>query len=575
MPITSITIENFKGVADRVTVPLRPITLLFGANSAGKSTILQALLYLRELLERGNPNADVLAGCGHAVNLGGFQKIVHGHDLDRKVRIGVTTTVDDDGLPEFAIARADDGDESNYEPGADTYPHSVKTAGIIVEVEHHPIQGPWISTYTVEINGAVQGSIACQPGEVAKIVIQPESRFCKLLLRLMGLVVFEPEDLDDLDDDERSFLEEEDAASTRPVDPEREGIIKEFAETLAGRIAEVEKARGELEALGTKLLQSGEVFEYVDGVIPHLEKGITSLGFPDVLETTDLAPPKFQMHRILSQVFAGTGQLVLNELKRIRYIGPIREIPSRNFESERSADLGRWANGTAAWDVLHKSTSKPDWLNLKTWDKLGLGYSLDFSKVLVIPSSGKLGVALERFRMGEADALKAIKSLPKREVAGYEEQHRFRLLAANSGLPVAPRDVGVGVSQALPVAIGAMQPGYSILAVEQPELHVHPAVQCRLADLLVAQVLPAKERILLLETHSEHLILRLLRRIREQHEGKLPDGAPPLQPDDVCVLYADNVEGKMTLTELPVTEEGDFAREWPNGFFEERAEELF
>jgi AAA15 family ATPase/GTPase len=41
MPITKITIENFKGIADRVEIDLKPITVLFGANSAGKSTLLQ------------------------------------------------------------------------------------------------------------------------------------------------------------------------------------------------------------------------------------------------------------------------------------------------------------------------------------------------------------------------------------------------------------------------------------------------------------------------------------------------------------------------------------------------------
>ena len=48
MPITSITIENFKGIGDAVTIPIRPITLLFGKNSSGKSTVLQALRYMHE-----------------------------------------------------------------------------------------------------------------------------------------------------------------------------------------------------------------------------------------------------------------------------------------------------------------------------------------------------------------------------------------------------------------------------------------------------------------------------------------------------------------------------------------------
>ncbi len=51
MAIKSITIENFKGIGDAVTIPIRPITLLFGKNSSGKSTVLQALRYLRLICE--------------------------------------------------------------------------------------------------------------------------------------------------------------------------------------------------------------------------------------------------------------------------------------------------------------------------------------------------------------------------------------------------------------------------------------------------------------------------------------------------------------------------------------------
>jgi len=67
--ISAITIENFKGISALITIPLRPITVLFGANSAGKSTIIQALHFARELLERNNTNADVPAAGGNAIDL--------------------------------------------------------------------------------------------------------------------------------------------------------------------------------------------------------------------------------------------------------------------------------------------------------------------------------------------------------------------------------------------------------------------------------------------------------------------------------------------------------------------------
>lgn len=76
MRLTRIEIENFKGIGSRQKIDLRPITLLFGPNSAGKSTILQALHYLREILERGNVDPDRTIA-GGLIDLGGFATLVH------------------------------------------------------------------------------------------------------------------------------------------------------------------------------------------------------------------------------------------------------------------------------------------------------------------------------------------------------------------------------------------------------------------------------------------------------------------------------------------------------------------
>ncbi len=79
----------------------------------------------------------------------------------------------------------------------------------------------------------------------------------------------------------------------------------------------------------------------------------------------------------------------------------------------------------------------------------------------------------------------------------------------------------------------------------------------------------------IVETHSEHLILRILRRIRETTDGELPADVPAVRPEDVAVLYVQPGAQGAEVVQIPVTGEGEFAQPWPEGFFPERAKELF
>src|SRR6187455_501871 len=83
--LSALELENFKGIAARQRIDFGPLTLLFGANSAGKSSILQALLYLHELLERGTADVDRTELGGSVLELGGFARLVHRHELDRAI----------------------------------------------------------------------------------------------------------------------------------------------------------------------------------------------------------------------------------------------------------------------------------------------------------------------------------------------------------------------------------------------------------------------------------------------------------------------------------------------------------
>ncbi|UCF89803.1 MAG: DUF3696 domain-containing protein, partial [Desulfobacterales bacterium] len=172
------------------------------------------------------------------------------------------------------------------------------------------------------------------------------------------------------------------------------------------------------------------------------------------------------------------------------------------------------------------------------------------------------GVGLEEMDMIQT----RMKEIPiKSRVAIREEK---------TGIELMPQDVGVGISQTLPVIIGALHIKEGILAIEQPELHIHPALQVALGDLFISRS-QESQVCFLLETHSEHLMLRFLRRIRETDEGNLPPGKDPLRPDQLAVYYVEQGETGVSALPIRISEDGEFIDRWPKGFFSERMEELF
>jgi hypothetical protein len=136
------------------------------------------------------------------------------------------------------------------------------------------------------------------------------------------------------------------------------------------------------------------------------------------------------------------------------------------------------------------------------------------------------------------------------------------------------QDVGSGIPFVLPVLYAAVSG--TLARAQQPELHLHPALQSDLADVFLSEVVKNKHKTFVIETHSEHLLLRLLRRIRDTEKATPSSLELPLTPKDVAIYYFDpQVEGTTFVVKQAVTPLGDFYNDWPRGFFSERDGDLF
>lgn len=235
----------------------------------------------------------------------------------------------------------------------------------------------------------------------------------------------------------------------------------------------------------------------------------------------------------------------------------------------------------AAWDLLSQNTEASGILTkqvdryLQDEDRLNLGYSLSAQEVISVPVDSSLMQILRRFAIAPEEFDGEIEF--RAAYAEMLEQHpRSELVITDlrRDVPVNPSAIGSGVSQVIPVLVSVLEPNSKVTAIEQPELHLHPAVQCALGDLFIRAANASDERFFLIESHSEHLLLRLMKRMRETQEGSDRARDLTLKPEDITILFVETYEGRSIYREMPLNARGELVKAWPGGFFEEDMNEL-
>lgn len=538
MTITAIELEYFKGVSDRVRIDLKPITLLVGANSAGKSSVFHALMYLRNILVDGNPFARKL-GLFPDHDLGGFRNLVHQHDTSKAVVLRIDI---DRGLvrghPSWPYVQGY-ADAENHEV-EEQFDSRMR---LTHEIENE-IRSVWVEV-TVAWEEATSGSrprvIAYSVGindELVGVIERPDAKKAAYISRLNFMhEVFQP-----------TGHEEWLRSWGGPPTPETGTTRNEFEEQLREMISTDPTSDGtqrvQLRIGGSP---DGSAVPGRVALRPHFKKGTYEPKFYDM------------MVGMLSQALVGPLELAYEELKNMRYLGPLRAIPPRDFGYEVFEKESDWANGLAGWSELIND------------------YQRNGNECEVVGSYlGEYDIRVRRIRELDRDSVKhildsetTITSEQLKELCSAIDEKsparwKIELVDKRSGTAIEPRDVGVGVSQLLPVIVATRRAGF--FCVEQPELHLHPKMQVELGQIFLEgwwghQV----ESQFLIETHSEHLINRLTHRVREKK----------VDQNDIAVIFVGSRNGSVRFDRLRIDGDGDFIDDWPGGFFEESFREHF
>jgi hypothetical protein len=301
--------------------------------------------------------------------------------------------------------------------------------------------------------------------------------------------------------------------------------VQEFQYTLADQNFSM-KRKGES---GNKyeLLSHGDEFRFVrtQGRVWDLPSPVKFYGFPDQVYAY------FQNAGFLADL-----QLAFESLfKQLYYLGPLREFPQRHYpwKGSEPADMGR--RGERVVDAILAAKERGAYIS---------------------PGYKRKRLTLEQRVAIWLKELGLIHDFSVKPIASGSNMYQVHVRQTPASAEVLITDVGFGVSQILPVLVLCYYvPMGSTILLEQPEIHLHPSVQSGLADVFIDAIKNRNVQIIV-ETHSEHLLRRLQRRIADQ----------TLSDEGTALYFCEAGPDGSTLTPLKLSLFGEIEN-WPKNFF--------
>lgn len=207
-------------------------------------------------------------------------------------------------------------------------------------------------------------------------------------------------------------------------------------------------------------------------------------------------------HRTLDGIFSHPIHILTDDIRdNLKYLGPLRERPRRAYLHSGNPLTEVGDSGQYAAQIL--------WLEKDNEIEYLPAIGQDYQRITLIEA---VNDAFSRLGMLQPIDIKSEKSIMYQILFGVDGLKR------NEAVTIA--DVGFGVSQLLPILVqGLRSAKSSFLLFEQPEIHLHPRLQANLADFFLT--LAVQRQRVIVETHSDHFINRLRRKIAEDPTDEL------------------------------------------------------
>ena len=590
--LLSIELENFQSFTDPVKIDFSPITLFYGPNSAGKSAVFDAIELMKLIWDPNKANSDLISSY--------LDKWAHmpksGSNSQRKTRIAISIGNGNDLLPIFVEKSRKYRFLDQYSECADPF---LKFEFEAIYNENEDLAEWQIDKFSIHSIDDVENPIPIL--EMSKILPNGLSLsnpiFSEHNENISMPLEYKEEAVTLIYHAPGQYKEDEISSTFREESISSAELNKSTSIRFAHVVNNFYFGRHAFEGCsifdfaiwvyGDQEVEEAKAFRdlFLDVVNLHglALISILNCAFPLVDADRQIPLPEdtIRMNNGLRFIFTKDDNFIskslfkkisnedyfFSELSKLAHVNKISQ--SISTLNPNSIELKGRLNPNSVEMVEFSRVNR----YLSEYIFIDKGYQIASELSFIIP-------------------IEAVVSNPKAaDLIDYPVVVSLHLIDAD-GRRLEIQDVGSGIAFVLPVLVSISK--HQISTIQQPELHLHPALQSSLGDILIDRLNDSSEfkeshntktsKITftsqdfwqtIVETHSEHILLRLLRRIRESGQCK-SNPENDISPDELAIYYFNPLpKGSTEVRRMNVTPLGDFKDIWPDGFFGERDEDLF